>query len=588
MQKTIRFLTIVFLLLLSSTPGYPAEQPLAVSPGLGDGIATINQSTPTFSWSKSDDSVAYRLVIFVVISGNVGEVLSFSEMEAQAEPVLDMTFPAPVFSWTPSLNDRLCADTIYIWFVQAIDREGFGIWSDGRRFTISLKRTSLPLETALQDEPPSNRHKPAADMHSLNSTATSFDDNPESFISTADLDTSQLRTGGSENGSNTLYGYESGQSLTSGTYNTFIGYMAGSTSAAAYNNAFLGALSGNRNETGGYNVFLGVESGCYNSDGEHNTAVGYRAGYWNNHGDDNTFLGYGAGRNTRPYIGAPDDSASDNTFIGVLAGYNNSHGSLNSFFGKDSGYQCNTGEKNTFVGAQAGYKCEHGDTNVAIGYGSGYSLQGNNNVCIGYYAGAVNEGGGNIFIGSEAGYWDQTGENRLYIANSDTGLPLIYGEFDHHLLKIHGQLQMLSSVSASDRRLKKEIQPLASCLPRVLQLQGVRYHWGKEKYPDWGFDDKAHLGLIAQEVEPLLPELVTTDEQGYKAVAYTELSAVLVEAIKELNSEREKDHNQLTAQRATVEKQRLALQEQQQRLDQLQQQLEALKDLVKKHRDPQD
>lgn len=47
------------------------------------------------------------------------------------------------------------------------------------------------------------------------------------------------------------------------------------------------------------------------------------------------------------------------------------------------------------------------------------------------------------------------------------------------------------------------------------------------------FDDETHIGVIAQDVEKVFPELVITDDNGYKAVAYDKLSAVLLEGMKE-------------------------------------------------------
>ena len=71
--------------------------------------------------------------------------------------------------------------------------------------------------------------------------------------------------------------------------------------------------------------------------------------------------------------------------------------------------------------------------------------------------------------------------------------------------------------------------PLTHALDAILQLQGKTYHW-KE---DTAFTNKQDIGLVAQEVEKVFPELVAEDEQGYKGIAYSKLTAVLVEAIKE-------------------------------------------------------
>ncbi|MDM8559105.1 tail fiber domain-containing protein [Candidatus Parabeggiatoa sp. HSG14] len=89
----------------------------------------------------------------------------------------------------------------------------------------------------------------------------------------------------------------------------------------------------------------------------------------------------------------------------------------------------------------------------------------------------------------------------------------------------------------SDERWKKAITPLENSLEKVSKLRGVTYKWNTEDYPDMNFDDKTHLGFIAQEVEPVIPELVSTDDEGYKSVSYENVTAVLVEAVKELKTQ---------------------------------------------------
>ncbi|GEM_PF-1904427 len=84
----------------------------------------------------------------------------------------------------------------------------------------------------------------------------------------------------------------------------------------------------------------------------------------------------------------------------------------------------------------------------------------------------------------------------------------------------------------SDIRLKKDIQPIPNALKRVSQLQGVNYRWKDESS-----GTELRMGLIAQDVEKVFPEIVSTDEQGYKSLAYSSLVAALTEAIKELKTE---------------------------------------------------
>ena len=66
-----------------------------------------------------------------------------------------------------------------------------------------------------------------------------------------------------------------------------------------------------------------------------------------------------------------------------------------------------------------------------------------------------------------------------------------------------------------------------------MSLRGVQFEWNLEEYPDNGFREGKQIGLIAQEVEEVLPELVRTDNDGYKSLEYEKITAVLVEAIKE-------------------------------------------------------
>lgn len=79
----------------------------------------------------------------------------------------------------------------------------------------------------------------------------------------------------------------------------------------------------------------------------------------------------------------------------------------------------------------------------------------------------------------------------------------------------------------SDIKLKENIVPLEKSLDKVNKLKGVTF--------DWKSDDrkKTNIGFIAQQVEEVIPELVNTDDSGIKSVSYTQMVAVLTEAMKE-------------------------------------------------------
>jgi len=84
------------------------------------------------------------------------------------------------------------------------------------------------------------------------------------------------------------------------------------------------------------------------------------------------------------------------------------------------------------------------------------------------------------------------------------------------------------TTATSDGRLKENVQTLTKSLEKVMQLHGVTFTW--KKNPEYG----TRIGFIAQEFEKVIPELVFTNEvDGYKGINYAEVSAVLVEAIKE-------------------------------------------------------
>lgn len=90
-------------------------------------------------------------------------------------------------------------------------------------------------------------------------------------------------------------------------------------------------------------------------------------------------------------------------------------------------------------------------------------------------------------------------------------------------------------VNTSDQRLKKNITVIEGALEMILRLNGVYFDWRSEEYPDWNFEQRHDIGVIAQEVEKVFPEAVRTDDKGFKAVAYSKLVPPLIEAAKAVN-----------------------------------------------------
>ena len=121
------------------------------------------------------------------------------------------------------------------------------------------------------------------------------------------------------------------------------------------------------------------------------------------------------------------------------------------------------------------------------------------------------ESSGSLMV---SGTFDSTGDatfgNNLYI----TGSVFVQGD--------------VTAYDTSDERLKDNIQVIPSAVDKVQSLRGVSFDWNEQS------DFKGHdIGVIAQDVEKVLPELVVDRNTGFKAVKYDKIVAVLIEAIKE-------------------------------------------------------
>ena len=89
--------------------------------------------------------------------------------------------------------------------------------------------------------------------------------------------------------------------------------------------------------------------------------------------------------------------------------------------------------------------------------------------------------------------------------------------------------------ASSDERLKENLEPIGSAVEKVEQITGYTYNWiPMEDIHVYG--DMKDIGVIAQEVEKVLPEIVSDRENGYKAIKYDKLTAVLIQAVKELSN----------------------------------------------------
>ena len=262
-----------------------------------------------------------------------------------------------------------------------------------------------------------------------------------SVIRTSDGD-----LGGSENVS--ILGSET--NILTGGANVYIGYGAGSSAGLALNNntavgneAFMNG-GGNdccafghdsmKGATGNSNVAIGSRS-LTSGTGSANVAIGFRAMNSPTSASRNICVG--------DFSLANITSANENCVIGRQAGEDITTGASNVLLGFQAGRNMTTQALNTFLGNEAGEDCV-GSRNVAIGSDAGSDFAGNNNVAVGNEAGRQN-GTGCVCIGFNAGE-NETGDNKLYIHNSNTTTPLIGGDFSAGTVDINGDFKATGSV----------------------------------------------------------------------------------------------------------------------------------------------
>jgi hypothetical protein len=354
---------------------------------------------------------------------------------------------------------------------------------------------------------------------------------------------------------NTAAGSLSLHKNTTGTHNAAFGYTALSANTEGFGNVGVGAWALNKATTASTSTAVGYRALSNMTTAAANTAVGSYALENDAAGSSNTALGHSAMfRNT---------SGNANTAVGMNSLHDNLGGSHNTVVGAGGMYANASGAHNTAIGNSTLHDNATGERNSALGGGALFqNVSGSNNVALGYHAGYAAAGSGNVFLGYNAGA-AETGSDRLYVANT-TGTPLIYGQFDTRRVGIdtvgptatfdvNGSLRVrglasdgvyavaadatgtLVLATPSDARLKRDIEPLGASrdvLAALARLRGVAFSWDTTQERVAAYGDRRQIGLVAQEVEAVLPEVVATAGDGYKSVDYARLTAFLVEIAK--------------------------------------------------------
>jgi len=314
---------------------------------------------------------------------------------------------------------------------------------------------------------------------------------------------------------NYLIGHDVAQNITSGKRNAIIGYEAAKVLTTGWDNVIMGYQAGYSLSSGEDNTYIGNGAGAANIDGDHNICFGTGAGIFNENGDENIFMGN--------WAGGGNDAGSDNVIIGHVSGTNND-GSCNTFLGNASGY-------NT-------------------------------------------DGSGNVFLGYKAGY-QETGSYKLYIDNSDTIKPLIYGDFSTDNLifnasvfmpsvygdaisgtyrdlyiKDDGQLGYISS----SKRYKKNITDMED-VSWIYKLRPVNYLYKED------LTNSKSYGLIAEEVEEINMHFVSYNNKGKpETVLYSQLISPMLKAIQEQQKQLEAKGKEIEQLKEENQKQNIRLQ----------------------------
>ncbi|HEY0547807.1 MAG TPA: PKD domain-containing protein [Pyrinomonadaceae bacterium] len=366
-----------------------------------------------------------------------------------------------------------------------------------------------------------------------------------------------LSIGGTDN---IFAGSGAGYNNMEGSRNSFVGANAGYSNTTGNDNSFFGRYAGQGNTSGFQNSFFGRSAGVSNIGGNSNSFVGYATGYSNTTGNYNSFFG--------TYAGYNNTTGYSNSFFGINAGLYSTESTFNSFFGTYAGGNTTTGSSNSFFGTAAGNNNTTGYNNSFFGYGAGYNnMTGFYNTMIGINA---NVGANNLSYATAIGAEAIVSTNNTVVLGRSAGQEtvLIPGKLQLNLLGTAGGSQLCRNASnqiatcSSSLRYKMNVAPFASGLNILQRLRPIRFQWKEGGMRDIGFG--------AEDVAAVEPLLVTYNDKGeVEGVKYDRISAVLVNAVKEQQTQIEAQESQLKEQQKQIEAQQQQLQQQQTLIERL-------------------
>ena len=340
------------------------------------------------------------------------------------------------------------------------------------------------------------------------------------------------------------------EDVTTGSHNVGIGFGAGQTLTTAAGNVHIGSYAG-RQSTASYGVAIGYASmyatttasnlvavgngTLYNTTtGSNNTAVGYSAVQYNTTGYSNTAVGYAALTS--------NTTGANNCALGYSAGDNQTTANYNTHIGYAAGDYATTGGNNTNVGSFAGQQNVTGISNTNLGYNAGGAATGSYNVNVGMNAGDGLAGGvGNINIGYASDVLSSSNNYSIAIGYGAIGKGSNTA-FIGGTSGAYNGADVTTWSTTSDRRIKKNIQDNNDGLNKInaIRVRNFEYRTPEEVTE---IEEYTHthtegtkLGVIAQELAEVWPNAVTENDGGVLSVNASDLTWLLINAVKELSA----------------------------------------------------
>jgi hypothetical protein len=447
------------------------------------------------------------------------------------------------------------------------------------KFTLCLGMISSPL-IAQENE---TANVPIIPLPIVNQTTTNLGQGS----GTNGIDNTNIGylTGTTSTGtSNTFIGSIAGATNSTGKNNTFVGRSAGQLNTTGIGNVYLGLNAMFSNQGGHNNVAIGNKAGSDNNSGSRNVFVGSRAGT-NNQGYGNIFLGNRSGEselgNDKLYI---DNTQTASPLI--YGDFATNLLAVNGSFLVNGSIQSNSGLTVTSQGSYLAmgstsltpgkWSFRTGDLlppgplpppnadifmnvdqltkNMGVGQNSstefGQLTVTSSGIPLAFENPSVANNAGGLWrffqVGNHVGFDVNTGgtgnefgnnyKRPLRMSNDGTvgrvgvGIPTVAPSYE---LDVNGTVRASTFLNNSDRRFKKDIEPLENALEKINAMEGVSYQFKKSKINEYNLPSEQQYGLIAQDVQKIAPNIVQEDEQGYLGIDYIKIIPLLIESVKE-------------------------------------------------------